>query len=56
MTCNPHKVPSCRFDGVTKEPVCRDCMIYINAKRQDKGLRPFEIPPGAYEPMPESEL
>ena len=53
---NPHKVPSTSAITGTREPVCLRCMNAINAKRQEMGLDPHPILPGAYEPMPEGEL
>ena len=41
---DPDRVPS--FRG---EPVCRDCMMAVNQRRQDKGLEPFRILSGAYD-------
>jgi hypothetical protein len=46
---NADRVPSIPIDGV-REPICEDCMAMINAKRKEKGLEPFAILPGAYEP------
>lgn len=52
---NPLRVPSVRINGV-KEPVCRDCAGWINRAREATGLKPFEIPADAYEPVEEYEL
>jgi len=52
---NPHKVPSVRVYG-ERQPVCESCMTWINAFRAQKDLKPLEILPGAYDPMPEEEL
>lgn len=46
---NPELVPSIRING-EREPVCRSCMEQGNAIRREKGLQPFAILPGAYEP------
>ena len=35
FSCNPVKVPSFRFDGVTKEPICKTCIEIINKKRNE---------------------
>lgn len=48
---NPLSVPSVRDQSNTKQPVCRDCMAVVNAKRRQAGLEPFEIRPDAYEPV-----
>ena len=47
---NPDLVPSLRYQG-NKEPVCRACVEWANAERVKKGLKPFPILPGAYEPQ-----
>jgi len=48
---NPHKVPS-----YEREPVCGFCMTVINERRKAMGLPIFDVPPDAYEAIPESEL
>jgi hypothetical protein len=48
---NPSKVPS-----KNNEPICRECMEALNAKRREMGLDPFPIHPDAYEPCSEEEL
>jgi hypothetical protein len=40
---NPERVPS--FQG---KPICAPCIQAVNVARQKKGLRPFEVLPGAY--------
>jgi hypothetical protein len=58
---NPHKVPSLRIKNGKldpageREPVCESCMRAINRDRKLKGLEPFPILPGAYEPADELE-
>lgn len=48
---NPYRVPSIRRtpDGPL-EPVCRDCLEYANALREQLGAPLFVALPGAYEP------
>ena len=54
---NPHRVPSIRLTPESaREPVCRNCMSLLNAKRVENGLPPIEIHPDAYNPIPEEEL
>lgn len=54
---NPHKVPSSRaLSGNTREPICRECFEEINKLREAKGWERMELQPGAYEPIPESDL
>lgn len=50
MVFNPRTVPSFRFKGpdAPKEPICKDCMDYINGERAKKGLPPFPVDPDAY--------
>lgn len=45
---NPERVPSTSAITGKREPVCRDCMDAINAKRKTMGLDPFPILPDAY--------
>jgi hypothetical protein len=52
---HPNKVPSLRLHGV-REPVCRSCFDRANALRESKGLPPFTMIAGAYDPADESEL
>lgn len=47
ITFNPMKVPS--LQGL---PICRSC---VERWKKIHG-KPFDIPNGAYEPMPEEEL
>ena len=49
---NPNHVPSYRFNGRDREPLCLGCMNRTNAQRKDAGLDPFPIHPNAYEPEP----
>jgi hypothetical protein len=53
---NPHRVPSTTAITGSREPLCQSCMDGINAERVRRGLEPFAILPGAYEPLPEEEL
>lgn len=53
---NPHRVPSTSAVTGSREPVCRSCMDWINRKRRELGLEPFQIEADAYEPMAEAEL
>jgi hypothetical protein len=56
FTFNPVRVPSTSIITGTREPVCRPCMDWINAKRAALGLAAFPILPDAYEPCSESDL
>ena len=56
FTFNPHKVPSVRDSKNEKQPVCRTCMNGINYKREKSGMKKFEIPADAYEPINENEM
>lgn len=49
---NPELVPSTRPRGPesAREPICASCMAEFNALRKEKGLAPFPVLPGAYEP------
>jgi hypothetical protein len=48
---SPSRVPSVRIGG-EREPVCRDCMGMLNARRVEAGMRPWRIHPEAYAPDP----
>lgn len=52
---NPHRVPSIRHFG-ERQPICRDCVEYVNPLRIENGLEPIVIHPEAYEPLNEREL
>lgn len=56
FTFHPHHVPSSSAVTGKREPVCRNCMNRINAKRREMGLEPFPILPDAYGACPEEEL
>ncbi len=53
---NPMKVPSLRDNNGVRQAVCRTCVETANEMRRGKGLEPFSILDGAYEPCDESEL
>ena len=53
---NPMKVPSMRDSNGVRQAVCRKCVEAANEMRRGKGLEPFSIADGAYEPCDESEL
>ena len=53
MSYNPHSVPSFRFNGTDREPVCKDCMAAANAAREKQGFEPHPILADAYEPTEE---
>lgn len=48
FSSNPHRVPS-----MNDEPICRSCMVALNAKREEMGLKPHPVLPDAYEPAEE---
>jgi len=52
---NPHKVPSISTE-TGKEPICLNCMMIVNAKREANGVPAFSINEDAYEALPEDEL
>ena len=52
---NPMRVPSISVDG-QREPVCLDCMIWVNNVRELRGMPPHPIHLDAYEPIDEREL
>jgi hypothetical protein len=49
------RVPSIPFGG-TREPICLDCVNFVNPKRIKNGLEPIVPKPDAYEPCDENEL
>jgi len=53
---NPMKVPSIRDGNGIRQGVCRKCVEAANEIRKGKGLEPFSIADGAYEPCEENEL
>lgn len=53
---NPIRVPSFRFNGKDKEPICESCIIIINEKREERGLELWPIANDAYEGCREEEL
>jgi hypothetical protein len=53
---NPIRVPSFRFNGVDKEPICEPCIIVINKERKKKGLELWPIYDDAYSSCREEEL
>jgi hypothetical protein len=48
FTFNPDRVPSVVVNG-HREPICRECVEYANPIREQRGLEPIRILPGAYE-------
>lgn len=53
---NPMRVPSSSVLTGTREPICPECFERLNKLRVSKGLEPWPLLPGAYEPCDESEL
>jgi hypothetical protein len=53
---NPMRVPSSTALTGRREPICTQCFERLNALRVSKGLEPWSLLPGAYEPCDESEL
>jgi len=53
---NPMKVPSIRDLNGVRQAVCRKCVEAANEARKRKGLEPFSITDGAYEPCDEWEV
>lgn len=47
---NPDLVPSVRVRG-QKEPICKTCIDLANIGREQIGVDPITILPGAYEPQ-----
>jgi hypothetical protein len=54
FTFSPSKVPSVVVNG-EREPVCESCVTLANEIRLERGLTPFEVRLGAYEPDSEDE-
>lgn len=52
---NPDRVPSVRLNGV-REPICKICVETSNPLREEKGMDPITILPGAYDPADEHEI
>lgn len=49
---NPDKVPSLMSPETGhKEPICKDCIDWVNGLRVAQGDEPFSIHPNAYEPQ-----
>lgn len=46
---NADLVPSILVDGV-REPICGRCVEAANPIREERGLEPIVVLPGAYEP------
>jgi hypothetical protein len=44
FSSNPNKVPS-----VQNQPICESCMVRVQEARKAQGMKPFPVPPGAYE-------
>ncbi len=56
VSFNPSTVPALVIEG-KRYAICRTCFdIWNKIHRIDKGLKPIEIDPTAYEPVEESEL
>ena len=53
---NPLRVPSNRFGGQDRQPVCSDCVMKINEIRRQNGLMPFSVAEDAYDTIDEQEL
>lgn len=52
---NPHRVPSMTYNG-TREPICKECIPYVNRLRKEKGTEPIVPHKDAYEAIDEGEL
>jgi len=52
---NPARVPSVIVHG-SREPICQDCIAYINAERVKNGREAINVLAGAYDACDESEL
>ena len=51
FTFNALKCPSVKHPKTgDKHPICRSCMDLVNRKREQRGMKPFKILEGAYEP------
>lgn len=55
FTFHPNKVPSIRVRGV-RRPICESCVHQVNRARENRGLPPFPILPGAYEAADEADI
>lgn len=53
---NPVRVPSFRFNGIDKEPICESCIIIINEERKKRGLELWPVYDDAYKGCREEEL
>ena len=53
---NPVKVPSFRFNGIDKEPICESCIAVVNDERKKKGLKLWPVYDDAYSYCREEEL
>jgi len=52
---NPMLVPSITIAGV-REPICADCVAWVNPIRVQNGLDPIHVLPGAYEPAEDTKI
>ena len=48
-------VPSITIAGV-REPICADCVAWVNPIRVQNGLDPIHVLPGAYEPAEDTKI
>ncbi len=48
FTFNPELVPSVRVEG-SREPICGSCVGAANPRREENGLEPIRVLPGAYD-------
>jgi hypothetical protein len=53
---NPLRVPSTSAVTGKREPLCRNCVAYVNDVRGKAGLDAIEVAPDAYEAVNEREL
>ena len=56
ISYNPIRVPSFRFNGKDKEPICESCIKIINTEKKKSGLKLWPVASDAYEACREEEL
>jgi len=56
ISSNPMRVPSWPDKHGVKQPICRDCIAYINEERKKGGFRQFPIYADSYAACDEGEL